>query len=319
MKEGKPGKAEEILGQYADAHPTGSAAALLVRAQAAAAAGQYLRAAESLERIGELQNKPGLVATLVSLKERGGDLKSADAVLDAAVQWWQSSMFSDPYTLETAILEAAAFKLKHNNLQAAATLFEQLLKSSSPVVRSEALTGLICSTAHQNPEKAESYAAQLPPLAGLSSLHLKDLETVTAMSSMARRVRAGEDAVTGQGEEKSERSKPRRKRKRKPLYPKGFDPANPGPPPDPERWLPRRERSTYKPRRKDKRANQIRGSQGAVSKDKASDQQSLHASVSSAGGSKQTSTSGRSAGATTASATDALKQPTQRSKKKGRR
>jgi SRP72 RNA-binding domain len=58
-----------------------------------------------------------------------------------------------------------------------------------------------------------------------------------------------------------------KKRKRKPKYPKGFNPANPGPPPDPERWLPKRERSTYRPKRKDKRA-QIRGAQGAVSRDK---------------------------------------------------
>ncbi|KAH0781357.1 hypothetical protein KY290_000955 [Solanum tuberosum] len=51
---------------------------------------------------------------------------------------------------------------------------------------------------------------------------------------------------------------------------KGFDPANPGSPPDPERWLPKRERSSYRPKRKDKRAAQIRGSQGAVAKEAAS-------------------------------------------------
>ncbi|KAH6824370.1 SRP72 RNA-binding domain-containing protein [Perilla frutescens var. hirtella] len=49
----------------------------------------------------------------------------------------------------------------------------------------------------------------------------------------------------------------------------GFDPANPGPAPDPERWLPKRERSSYRPKRKDKRAAQIRGSQGAVAKESA--------------------------------------------------
>ncbi|KAG2281107.1 hypothetical protein Bca52824_052327 [Brassica carinata] len=49
-------------------------------------------------------------------------------------------------------------------------------------------------------------------------------------------------------------------------YPKRFDPANPGPPPDPEIWLLRRERSSYRPRRKDKRTAQIRGSQGSVTK-----------------------------------------------------
>ena len=37
--------------------------------------------------------------------------------------------------------------------------------------------------------------------------------------------------------------------RRKIRYPKGFDPENPGPPPDPERWLPKRERSEFKPLR----------------------------------------------------------------------
>ncbi|KAI3933465.1 hypothetical protein MKX01_022044 [Papaver californicum] len=39
------------------------------------------------------------------------------------------------------------------------------------------------------------------------------------------------------------------------------------PPPDPERWFPKRERSSYRPKRKDKRA-QIKGSQGSMSRDK---------------------------------------------------
>ena len=30
-----------------------------------------------------------------------------------------------------------------------------------------------------------------------------------------------------------------KKRNRKIKYPKGFDPVNPGPEPDPERWLPK--------------------------------------------------------------------------------
>ncbi len=37
-----------------------------------------------------------------------------------------------------------------------------------------------------------------------------------------------------------------KKRNRKIKYPKGFDPANPGPEPDPERWLPKWQQSTFK-------------------------------------------------------------------------
>lgn len=57
--------------------------------------------------------------------------------------------------------------------------------------------------------------------------------------------------------------KQRHKRKRKAKLPKNLDPNAP---PDPERWLPKWERSTYK-KRKDKRQREKdvgRGTQGAV-------------------------------------------------------
>ncbi len=41
----------------------------------------------------------------------------------------------------------------------------------------------------------------------------------------------------------------RKHRKKKPRLPKGYDPSKPGgglPPPDPERWLPKWQRSDYK-------------------------------------------------------------------------
>ena len=62
------------------------------------------------------------------------------------------------------------------------------------------------------------------------------------------------------------KAKRKRPRKKKPLYPKGFDPANPGatPLPDPERWLPKRERSTYRKSKKERRAGVSRGPQGSA-------------------------------------------------------
>ena len=62
---------------------------------------------------------------------------------------------------------------------------------------------------------------------------------------------AGADGAVSEGHQRR-----RKKRKRKPRYPKGFDPENPGPPPDPERWLPKHERSDFKKRRKGKARNQ---------------------------------------------------------------
>jgi len=68
--------------------------------------------------------------------------------------------------------------------------------------------------------------------------------------------------VTCRVEEKTEKKR-RRKRKKGPL-PKNY---NPEVAPDPERWLPKRERSTWKGRRRErKNANAVgKGSQGAAS------------------------------------------------------
>jgi hypothetical protein len=80
----------------------------------------------------------------------------------------------------------------------------------------------------------------------------------------------GEDRVeaTKIGDGKLDKVRPTRKKKRKFLYLKGFDLANLGPPPDLKRWLAKRERCFFRPKKKDKRNAQLRGAQGLVMKDK---------------------------------------------------
>ncbi|XP_055815021.1 uncharacterized protein LOC129884760 [Solanum dulcamara] len=255
VRENKAGKAEEILGQFADKFPDKCNVILLARAQVAAAAGHPQIAAESLAKIADIQHKPATVATIVSLKERAGDIDGADAVYDSAIRWW-SNVMTENNKLNIIMQEAAAFKLRHGRKEEAACLYEELVKSHGSI---EALVGLIRTAADGDVEKAESYEKQLKPLPGLKSIDVDSLEK----TSGAKHV----DTVpnVGAAEAKS-KDKAKKKRKRKPKYPKGFDPANPGPTPDPERWLPKRERSSYRPKRKDKRAAQIRGSQGAVAK-----------------------------------------------------
>merc|ERR1712061_57477 len=64
-----------------------------------------------------------------------------------------------------------------------------------------------------------------------------------------------------------DKSKAKRRRKRNPRYPKGFDPENPGPPPDPERWLPKRERAEFKKRMRKRDKHLARGPQGSMPTD----------------------------------------------------
>ncbi|KAG0556540.1 hypothetical protein KC19_11G061100 [Ceratodon purpureus] len=314
-KEGKAQKADELLAEFAEKHADAGTNVHFVRAQAAAAAGNYLQAAKCLESITSLRHKPGMIATLVALKGRGGNVKGAESVLDEAVEYWDSYMGDEDRSsmLEAILQESAAFKSKHNKMEAAAKLYERLMKSSSPVVRSEALHGLVSSYAYTNPDKAAEYEKKLPPLGGLSGLDVESLEKVPPWSLNVKRGRAAEETGEKTGEDKSENVKTKKKRKRKPLYPKGFDPANPGPPPDPERWLPRKERSSYRPKKGKRNQAPIRGSQGSVSRDKSSD---LSATASNG----PSADSGKSAGGKSSAPAEIPKPnpPAHRGKKKGR-
>lgn len=256
VKEKKIHKAEDVLSQYAEKRPENSKGLLLALAQIAANANHFQLAADSLSRIPDIQHMPATVATLVALKERLGDSNAAASVLDSAINWWKNSMTEDN-KLDILTREAAAFKLSHGRDEEACLLYEELVKSHGSI---EALAGLVMTSARTNLEKAEQYEKKLKPLPGLKGVNVESLEK----TSGARHVEGPQDMKVDVPEEvKKQKAK---KRKRKPRYPKGFDPANPGPPPDPERWLPRRERSSYRPKRKDKRA-QVRGAQGAVSRE----------------------------------------------------
>ncbi|GMI90205.1 hypothetical protein like AT1G67680 [Hibiscus trionum] len=261
VRENKAGKAEEILGQFAETFPEKSKIILLARAQVAAAAGHPQIAAESLAKVPDIQHMPATVATLVTLKERAGDTNGAATVLDSAIKWWKSAMTEDNQ-LSVIMREAASFKLRHGKEEEAAHLYEELVKGHGDT---EALVGLITTVARVNVEKAEAYEKQLKPLPGLKGVDVDALEKTSGAKPVDGASRGG---LADAQEDGKTKEKPKKKRKRKPRYPKGFDPANPGPPPDPERWLPKRERSSYRPKRKDKRAAQVRGSQGAVVRDK---------------------------------------------------
>ncbi|KAK5833399.1 Signal recognition particle 72 kDa [Gossypium arboreum] len=261
VRENKVGKAEEMLGQFAERFPEKSKIILLARAQVAAAAGHPQIAADSLAKVPDIQHMPATVSTLVALKERAGDINGAAAVLDSAIKWWKTAMTEDDQ-LSVIMREAASFKLRHGKEEEAAHLYEELVKGNGNI---EALVGLITTVAHANVEKAEAYEKQLKPLPGLKGADVDALEKTSGAKPVDGASRAGLAEAQEDGKTKE---KPKKKRKRKPRYPKGFDPANPGPPPDPERWLPKRERSSYRPKRKDKRAAQVRGSQGAVVRDK---------------------------------------------------
>ncbi|KAI7997995.1 Signal recognition particle subunit SRP72 [Camellia lanceoleosa] len=95
VRENKACRAKEILGQFSEKFPDKSKVVLLTGAQVAAGAGHTQVVVESLSKIPYIQHMPATIATLISLKERVGDIDGAIAVFHSAIQWWSNAMAKD--------------------------------------------------------------------------------------------------------------------------------------------------------------------------------------------------------------------------------
>jgi signal recognition particle subunit SRP72 len=129
----------------------------------------------------------------------------------------------------------------------------------------EALCGLVQSLAGTDPEQAERYAERLK-VPSYDHLDAEELEKA-AIPKIDKNLKKTKEKDTDQNdtEEVAEKTtKAKKRRKRKIRYPKNFDPENPGPPPDPERWLPKRERAEFKKRMKKRDKALMRGPQGSM-------------------------------------------------------
>jgi len=134
----------------------------------------------------------------------------------------------------------------------------------------EVLCGLVQALATSDPEGAEQYAQRLKGVPSYDHLDAEELEkaAIPKIDKNLKRGKEGagdgkdEDAAEGETEGKAKKAK--RKRKRKIRYPKNFDPQNPGPMPDPERWLPKRERAEFKKRMRKRDKALARGPQGTM-------------------------------------------------------
>ena len=250
-----PQQAVEALEAAAAAMPT-SSRALLALAQLQLEAKETGRAIATLERIGSLARTPAMIGTLVALHERLGAVDAAAAA------------FGDGETREPMLRAAADFAARHGMWERAAAAQQKLLDANSRDL--QALAGLVIATSHFDSEGANELNARLelaaPPGDDDAEMEDDDAERLEQAALPKKGKAAPADRKRGAaGEEESAEPRRRKKRrKKKPLYPKGFDPENPplvGP--DPERWLPKHERSTYRKTKKEKRAG-IRGPQGSA-------------------------------------------------------
>eukprot|EP01024_Parvocaulis_polyphysoides_P034560 TRINITY_DN3060_c0_g1_i1.p2 TRINITY_DN3060_c0_g1~~TRINITY_DN3060_c0_g1_i1.p2 ORF type:complete len:279 (-),score=49.43 TRINITY_DN3060_c0_g1_i1:322-1158(-) len=203
-------------------------------------------------------SKPASIVSIVSLKEQQKDFVGAEQILQDVISKGQFQGEG----LQWCTQKLAELKLKQDQLEEGMQLFKQLRAASDseqiqldPIVKSK----LAFAAALIDPSQVHNFveSTELDVFEEQIDVDLDYLENNlgnVGIGSGRKRVQAGEEGGV------------KKRRKRKPRYPKGFDPENPGPMPDPERWLPKWQRSDYKKknkRRKDKQAV-VKGTQGGI-------------------------------------------------------
>ena len=203
---------------------------------------------------------PGLVALQVSLYTSQGRKSQIKTTLAKAASYWRHK--SKP---PVALLQAAGLSLldsadpEHQSL--ARDIFSTL-HAQDPT--SKAVTaGYVASHALTSPEEVSSEADTLTPIPRLTAgIDVAALEEAGVPPLPSSSTSAGaisrKRALDG-------KPKPAKKRVRKSRLPADYDPSKT---PDPERWLPLKDRSTYRPKGRKGRQKAAEKTQGGVSGEK---------------------------------------------------
>ena len=194
----------------------------------------------------DVRYSPGLMAVLVSLYARQNRLMQTKAELAKASTHWRRKPKSDG--IPHALLSVAGSTL----LEFPSDEDSQMAKQAFKAVHEQddddvlGIAGLLASSSRVG-ASSEQLASRLPPISKLTS-------GVEASSLESAGIARAETSLPtgGAGSKRVADSKPgpqKPKRMRKSRLPKNYDPEKK---PDPERWLPLQERSSWRPKGKKK-------------------------------------------------------------------
>lgn len=239
--------------------------ALLMRTQLAAKIGDIRKAIECLDALPtNFGKRPAVQATQMSFFELENDYEVAFAALQKIL----GDVVNDEQGARWVLSHLAKLEVSHGNLEAASEHLQNLTANHKTSLEDPVILRMYPRLlAMTSPEKSSNLLENLGQVPNISGSELDALEAAGGVS--VARVSTLEMPSANLTEKKLQNEEPQgeltkdRKRKRKPRYPKGFDPDRPGPPPDPERWIPKWQRSTYKKKRKGKDKDVIKGAQGA--------------------------------------------------------
>lgn len=251
----------DVLEKYLKGKPKEAMAAKFAMVQLHLVSGNKKGAIEILQSLGEAKYRPGVVSALVSLFLGIDDKHKASEILKEAVDWYKKNKQSTG-DLSEMWRQAATFHLRGGEAETAAKSLEELLKSNPSDVK--ILAQLVIAYAKFNPNKAQEVSKKLPALETMTTTAEIDALEATNWTMIAKAVKKtaskGTESPSSGDSQKAKVKKS--KKKRKPKLPKDYDPSVK---PDPERWLPKYERTGYRKKRDRRVKEVIKGSQGTAS------------------------------------------------------
>ncbi|KAI0562653.1 Signal recognition particle SRP72 subunit [Gracilaria domingensis] len=211
--------------------------------------------------LSEATDTPIIRAARIQLAASHGEQKRAADLLQKLFPDCPAAVCTASSIPGCAGRELAAMLLRNGLYQESAEILRDCARASG----SDALTTaqLVVATSHFDPDEADRTASALPG----TSLHATgaDAERLEQLPPPKRKhlsIRTVDIADDVQNKLPAATQRPERKKKpKKKRLPKNYDPD--GPPPDPERWLPKTLRSGYRKKKPKRDQAPFRGSQGA--------------------------------------------------------
>ncbi|UJR16379.1 hypothetical protein I4U23_003282 [Adineta vaga] len=312
MKEKKLPEATQLLQEFIENHKEKriSIYCRLTYVQLLLSQGKVSQACDFIRKDAELLVKPGIVATLVTLYNYLEDSKSAAEVLNEAVDRLYNldrTKGKNSRALSYLIKQNIIYQEKQGNAQRVTEMLEILHKLYPNDTNT--LSKLIVHYLKSDPDRANLLAQKLPSIKQLA----EGVDADMLESTFGKRVQKAEKAtekikpsdskstLTTTAAAATGAAKQKKKRKRKICLPKKYDSSSK---PDPERWLPLRERSYYRGKRgkRGKQAAVGKGTQGAIGSD-----QSAATTVTTASGAQRSMPTSKT---TTGGATSTQPKPT---------
>lgn len=209
---------------------------------------------------------PGLIALLVSLYRLSGRKAPVKTELGKAASYWRRKSKSSSNTLLRAAGVSLLESTKPEDSEAAGEIFSSL-RSQDPNDRT-AIAGYVASYATTDISKVSPDLDKLTPVsrlvsgidaAALEEAGIPSLPIPVAVTASKKR------AADAEADKKEQAPKKRKIPKSK--MPKDFEE---GKKMDPERWLPLRDRSSYRPKGKKGKKKAMEMTQGGVAKEEES-------------------------------------------------